>query len=76
LRLRSPVSNAVRFQTPGLTWVTDLAPGESKDIEVQPTALDGTLRMSISPGSGFRPSDAAPGNQDRRFLGCWVEVIR
>jgi hypothetical protein len=75
LRLRSPVANTIRFETPGLTWTEDLQPGVPKDIEVEPTALDGTLRMIISPARGFRPSDVTPGSQDRRFLGCWVEVV-
>jgi hypothetical protein len=75
LRLRSPVANAVRFETPGLSWTTELQPGIPVDLEVQPTPLDGTLRMTISPFGGFRPSEISPGSQDRRFLGCWVEVI-
>jgi hypothetical protein len=75
LRLRSPVANAVRFETPGLTWTTELEPGVSKVIEVEPTPLDGTLRMTISPARGFRPLDRTPGSQDRRFLGCWIEVV-
>jgi hypothetical protein len=75
LRLRSPVSNVVRFETPGRTWDTDLKAGVPAEIEVQPTPLDGTLRMIISPASGFRPAEMTPGSQDRRFLGCWVEVV-
>jgi hypothetical protein len=75
LRLRSPVANTIRFETPGLTWTEHLQPGVPKDIEVEPTALDGTLRMIISPARGFRPLDITPGSQDRRFLGCWVEVV-
>jgi len=75
LRLRSPVANTVRIETPGLTWTEDLQPDVARDIEVEPTALDGTLRMTISPARGFRPSDVTPRNQDRRFLGCWVQVV-
>ena len=74
LRLRSPVANAVRFETPGHTWTTDLEAGVSTELDIDPTSLDGTLRMTISPASGFRPADLAPGNRDSRFLGCWVEV--
>jgi len=76
LRLRSPVANTIRIETPGLTWTEDMQPGVPKDIEVEPSVLDGTLRMTISPARGFRPSDVTPGNQDRRFLGCWVEVVQ
>jgi hypothetical protein len=75
LRLRSPVANTIRIETPSLTWTEDLRPDVPKDIEVEPTALDGTLRMTISPARGFRPSDVTPGSQDRRFLGCWVQAI-
>ena len=76
LRLRSPVANTIRFETPGLTWTEDLQPDVAKDIAVEPTALDGTLRMTISSARGFRPSDVTPGSRDRRFLGCWVEVVQ
>ena len=75
LRLRSPVANSVRFETPGLTWTTDLEAGVPAEIDVKPMPLDGTLRMTISPANGFRPSEVTPGSRDRRFLGCWVEVI-
>ncbi len=75
LRLRSPVATAVRFETPGHTWTTDLTAGVPTELDVDPTPLDGTLRMTISPASGFRPADLTPGNRDSRFLGCWVEVV-
>jgi hypothetical protein len=75
LRLRSPVANTIRFETPGLTWTVDLQPDVARDIEVEPTALDGTLRMTISPARGFQPSALTPGSSDRRFLGCWVAVV-
>ena len=75
LRLRSPVANSVRFETPGLAWTTELEAGVPAELDVEPTPLDGTLRMTISPANGFRPSDVTPENRDRRFLGCWVEVI-
>jgi hypothetical protein len=69
------VANTVRFETPGLAWTTGLEAGVPTEIDVEPTALDGTLRMTISPATGFRPSELTPGNRDRRFLGCWVEVV-
>ncbi len=75
LRLRSPVANAVRFETPGHTWTTELEAGVPTELDIEPTALDGTLRMTISPASGFRPAELTPGNRDSRFLGCWVEVV-
>jgi hypothetical protein len=73
--LRSPVANSIRFETPGRSWVTELEAGVPTELDVEPTALDGTLRMTIGAGNGFRPSDVSPGNRDRRFLGCWVEVV-
>jgi hypothetical protein len=75
LRLRSPVANSIRFETPGLIWTTELEADVPTDLDVEPTLLDGTLRMTISPANGFRPSEATPGSRDSRFLGCWVEVI-
>ena len=75
LRLRSPVANTIRFDTPGRSWVTELEAGVPTELDVEPTLLDGTLRMTISTGSGFRPSDVEPANRDSRFLGCWVEVV-
>jgi len=75
LRLRSPVANTVRFEAPGLAWTTELEAGVPAEVDVEPTPLDGTLRMIISPASGFRPAELTPGNRDRRFLGCWVEVV-
>ena len=75
LRLRSPVTNSIRFETPGLGWTTELEAGVPTEIDVEPTPLDGTLRMAISPANGFRPSEITPGSRDSRFLGCWVEVI-
>jgi hypothetical protein len=75
LRLRSPVANSIRFETPGLTWTTELEADVPVELDVEPTPLDGTLRMTISPANGFRPSDVTPGSRDNRFLGCWVEVI-
>ena len=41
---------------------------------MSPSARDGTLRIVVSPATGFRPSDRDPANGDRRFLGCWVEI--
>lgn len=75
LRVRSPVANTVRIDTPGESRTIRLVPNEVVEFEVQPTPLDGTLRMTIRPASGFRPSDLDPRSQDRRFLGCWVEVV-
>ena len=74
MRLSSPTANSVRIETPGRAWTTDLEPGVTKEIEVEPTPLDGTLRMTINPARGFRPSDQTPGSRDHRFLGCWVDV--
>jgi hypothetical protein len=75
LRLRSPVANTVRIETPGHTRTVELEPGVPAELDVEPTPLDGTLRMTISPANGFRPSDVTAGSRDRRFLGCWVEAV-
>jgi len=75
LRLRSPIANTVGFEMPGRAWTTELEAGVPTELDVEPTPLDGTLRMTISPAKGFRPSETTPGSRDRRFLGCWVEVV-
>jgi hypothetical protein len=75
LRIRSPIANKVRLEFPGLTRIAELEAGVPTDLDLEPAALDGTLRMTISPEGGFRPAEIQPGNRDRRFLGCWVEVV-
>ena len=75
LRLRSGVANALSIDTPDQHWTLQLAADEVRDLDMAPTALDGTLRVIISPATGFRPSDRDPANGDRRFLGCWVQII-
>ena len=75
LRIRSPIANTVRFDMPGLTRTAELEAGVPTDLDLEPAPLDGTLRMTISPERGFRPAEIQTGNRDRRFLGCWVEVI-
>jgi len=74
LRLLSLIPNAVSVETPDRTWTVELEAGVASEIEIQPTVLDGTLRMALRPASGFRPSERTPDNPDRRFLGCWVEL--
>jgi hypothetical protein len=69
------VANSVRLDTPSEHWVVELKPDVDTEIEVNPTALDGTLRMIVTPATGFRPSDLDPLNRDRRFLGCRVQVV-
>ena len=75
LRIRSPIANTVRFELPGLTRTVELEAGVPTDLDLEPAAIDGVLRMTINPESGFRPAETQPGNRDRRFLGCWVEVV-
>jgi len=74
LRLVSPEANRVQVETPGGTSTVELKAGVAEEIELQPTVLDGTLRMAIRPAGGFRPADRTPGSRDRRFLGCFVEL--
>ncbi len=76
LRLRNgPVPNVIRIVTPGETMEVSLGPLESKTVRVAPTALDGTLRMAITPDTGFVPAKIETGSTDTRVLGCWVEVV-
>jgi len=76
LRLRNgPVANTVHIVTPGFATDVALAPGETREVRLAPTPLDGTLRMIIRPAGGFVPAEHEPGNRDTRLLGCWVEVV-
>jgi hypothetical protein len=67
------VENTVRIEFPVSTETLRLAPGEE---QVVPIAAGGArdLIVRISSQSGFRPSQAEPGNRDLRYLGCWIEL--
>lgn len=70
-----PVANVIHIVTPGETIDVRLGPKETKTVRVSPTALDGTLRMAITPETGFVPARTEAGSTDSRLLGCWVEVV-
>jgi hypothetical protein len=58
------------------TWRTTvvLPGGESREVLVPARPRARLLSVRISPASGFVPAEQDGGN-DRRLLGCWVEVL-
>ena len=68
------VANTVTIEVDGARQELALAAGEQRELPL--TSPDGrtvsTLRLTSA--SGFRPSQAEPGNTDLRHLGCWVEL--
>ncbi len=76
LRLRNgPSANVVRVVTLAGETTLTLKPSESRLLDVEPTPLDGSVRLTIFPAAGFVPARIEPGSRDQRVLGCWVEVV-
>lgn len=75
LRVRNgPRPNVVRVVTLAGDTEFTLGPSESRLVDVSPTPLDGTVRLTIRPAHGFVPARTEPGSRDERVLGCWVEI--
>jgi hypothetical protein len=70
-----PSPNHVRVATS--VWSTDvrLTPGQHTLVTVPALDTQRLLPVSISPASGFVPADHGGPADDRRLLGCWVEVV-
>jgi hypothetical protein len=67
--------NVVTFAT--TTWGERIAlvPGVPQEIHIPPPATPGPFLLTVSTAHGFVPADTLPGSHDRRFLGCWLEVV-
>ena len=68
------IDNTVVLETADWRQELKLAPREERSFNVpldhnRPGAV---LRVSTS--TGTRPADVEAGNQDKRFLGCWIET--
>jgi hypothetical protein len=75
LRVHSGADPArVRFATPAWQTSIDFVPGESREVRIPARPGTRVIPVTISPESGFVPADAH-GGDDRRLLGCWVEVV-
>jgi hypothetical protein len=66
--------NRVEFSTGAWRTVLDLGAGEAAliDIPILRTAKQAAVRIVTN--HGFVPAKTT-GGSDRRFLGCWVEVL-
>ena len=57
------------------TWSQTFAIDAGQKHEVMlPAAVNGTWRLRIASGAGFRPSEREPGNNDVRALAAWIAV--
>jgi hypothetical protein len=68
-----PTPTRVRFETAGWETALLLEPGVSREISV-PSQGEPPFPLRIGAEGGFVPA-AVSGGKDRRFLGCWVEVL-
>lgn len=80
LRLRAGAGgNTVTVTTPAGRNDVTLAAGQSSDVPLaegsRAQAAGEPMLISVTTASGFRPADVEPTSRDRRFLGCWVEVV-
>jgi hypothetical protein len=68
-------ANVVRLATPVWSVSVNLVPGRTEDVEIPSMAGTDLLPVTIVPAGGFVPADTGGPTTDRRFLGCWVEVV-
>jgi hypothetical protein len=59
-------------------WRTrlDMAPGETRRVDVPVDWVTGGAVLAVRSETGFRPHDLDPANRDERFLGVRLEVPR
>ncbi len=71
-----PLPNVVVVD--GGTWRLDLqlAPRETRAIDVPLWETSSAALVRVKAERGFRPSETVPGNRDDRYLGVWLEVSR
>jgi hypothetical protein len=75
LRVHSgAASTRVTFSTPGWQTGVELVPGEPREVRIPARPGTRLVPVTISPASGFVPAEHG-GGDDRRLLGCWVEVV-
>jgi hypothetical protein len=68
------VDNTVTLDADGWHETLTLKPREERTLEIPiaPNRPGVVLRAAAS--TGTRPADVEEGNQDKRFLGCWIET--
>jgi hypothetical protein len=67
-------ASRVRFATPLWETTTDFAAGEVRVVRIPARPGTRVVPVTIAPESGFVPAEKS-GGDDRRLLGCWVEVV-
>jgi hypothetical protein len=75
LRVHSGAApNIVTFST--TTWGerVDLTPGTPREVHIPPPAKPGPFLLRVKTENSFIPADFVPGSNDRRILGCWIEI--
>jgi hypothetical protein len=73
-----PIANHVTIRTAGASEVFDLAAGSARRVSV-PTVAEPELNTRLAPiditvRDGFVPADIDRGSNDRRLLGCRIEM--
>jgi hypothetical protein len=51
-----------------------LKPGEERTVDVNFASRAGFSSLRIASKTGFRPADVDRASEDRRFLGCWLDL--
>jgi hypothetical protein len=68
-------TTAVRIATPGWSTTVALTPGQVHTLLVPALESQRLLPVAITPLGGFVPAEHGGAANDRRLLGCWVEVV-
>jgi hypothetical protein len=68
-------TTTVRFSTPGWSTRVSLTPGQPQTLLLPALETQKLLPVEITPDGGFVPAEHGGAPNDRRLLGCWVEVI-
>lgn len=75
LELRNgAVSNDVTFDVAGERHTSRLEPS-AVEVNSLPGGIGGSVLLSVTSATGFRPSDS-DGGIDTRFLGVWIRLVR
>jgi hypothetical protein len=69
----APVANRLHLSSGGWSRTLELAPGETRIVDVPVVA--GAALVRVLAEAGFRPSEVEPGSTDRRFLGCRLSPL-
>lgn len=69
------VPTTIRLSAGGWEESLVLNAGQKQEVTL-PSAERNTWALRIQSGSGFRPSDREPGNQDVRSLAAWIALLR